>query len=303
MIRIIITAYGEPKSTEKAVKAFLDQDIKEDYEIIVCDPFEEVKNYISEKFKDNKQVKYYEDPGEGKSYALNLLINQHFNNNKEDIFIFTDGDVYVNNKSVSAILNAFKDKTIGAVTTKIVSLNPRDNMLGYWSHLLIDGANKTRKYLSNKRDFFECSGYLFAIRNGIISEFPENASEDAIIPALIWKKGYKIAFVDDAEVYVKNPANIKEWMDQKKRNIKGHESLNKIIKWEDAPKRTKSFTNEIWFGLGHALGYPRSLKEFSWTFALLYYRLKLWYNAVSDSKDYKDGWREEENLTTTKLED
>ncbi|MDP4012398.1 MAG: glycosyltransferase family 2 protein [Candidatus Nanoarchaeia archaeon] len=307
MIHIIITAYGEPKSTEKAVKAFLNQNIKQDYDIIVCDPFEEVKNFITEKFKDYPQVKYYEDPGEGKAYALNLLINQYYSDNKDDIFIFTDGDVYVNEKSVNAILKSFEDKEVGAVTTKIVSLNPRNNMLGYWSHLLIDGANKTRNYFSKRKEFFECSGYLFAIKNGILKEFPEKASEDAVIPALMWKKGYKIAYVNDAEVFVMSPSKIKEWLDQKKRNIKGHESLNKVVKWEGAPPRTKSFVNEIKFGSLHALTYPRNLKEVFWTFVLFYYRLKLWYITMYDLKfkkeDYKDGWREEENLTTTRLEE
>ena len=111
-----------------------------------------------------------------------------------------------------------------------------------------------------KQEFFECSGYLFAIRNGILREFPEKASEDAVIPALIWKKGYKIAYTDEAKVYVRSPSDLKEWMDQKKRNIKGHESLNNVIK-EGAP-RTKSFGNEIKFGFLHALTYPRSLKQF-----------------------------------------
>jgi len=37
MIHIIITSYGEVNSTEKAVRSFLNQKIKEDFKIIVSD--------------------------------------------------------------------------------------------------------------------------------------------------------------------------------------------------------------------------------------------------------------------------
>src|SRR3989338_6572335 len=96
MISIIITAYGEPKSTEKAINSFLNQKIPEKYEIIVADPFKEVKQYITKKFKDKKQVKFFHDPGKGKSYALNLL----FKIAKGSILILTDGDVFIDKNSV-----------------------------------------------------------------------------------------------------------------------------------------------------------------------------------------------------------
>ena len=94
MINIIITSYKEPKSTERAVKAFLNQKTKEKFKIIVVDPFQEVEEYIKKHIKD-KNVEFFLDPGEGKSYALNLLLEIIYSDNKEDIIIFTDGDVYV----------------------------------------------------------------------------------------------------------------------------------------------------------------------------------------------------------------
>jgi len=85
MIHIIISAYGEPLSTEKAVKCFLRQKIKDSFKIIVMDPFPEVKEYLAKKFKQVKEVEFFEDPGEGKSYALNLMLNKIYSANKEDI--------------------------------------------------------------------------------------------------------------------------------------------------------------------------------------------------------------------------
>lgn len=300
MIYIIITSYNEPKATLRAVKAFLEQDIKQEFRIIVCDPFLEVKEFLKQNLKD-KRVGFFLDPGEGKSYALNLLFEK-LKGNKENIFIFTDGDVYVSDNAVAEILKQFEDEEIGCVTGKPVSLDSRDTKFGYWSHLLFSAIHKVRKKLSEEDKFFECSGYLFAIRKGIIKEFPLDASEDSVISYLIWKKGYKIAYVPEAEVYVKNPENIEDWKAQKIRNIKGHENLSKL--YPDMP-RTKSFWNEIKHGFFYALFFPRSFKEFFWTLQLYYARLNIYLTAFKELKNketYSDGWRETEIESTKTLD-
>ncbi|PIO08204.1 hypothetical protein COU59_02195, partial [Candidatus Pacearchaeota archaeon CG10_big_fil_rev_8_21_14_0_10_34_12] len=244
MIHIIITAYGEPKSTIKAVNSFIEQKIKQKYKILVVDPFPETEKLIEKEFK-GKNVEYFLDPGEGKAYALNVVMEQIYSKDKRDIIILTDGDVYVGNKTVKSIAEAFKDNTVGAVTGKPVSINPRNNMMGYWSHLLFAGIDHVRKDLSKRKKFFECSGYLFAIRNGVLQGFPLETSEDSIIPHLFWEKGYKIKYVPEAEVYVLNPQDWKDWKLQKIRNIKAHENLNNLT---NTMERTKSFKNEIKYG-------------------------------------------------------
>ena len=72
MIYVIITSYNEPKATLRAINVFLKQRIK-NIKIIVCDPFPEVKSFIKKNLKD-KRISFFLDPGEGKSYALNLLL-------------------------------------------------------------------------------------------------------------------------------------------------------------------------------------------------------------------------------------
>lgn len=301
MIDIIITSYKEPKSTLRAVNAFLKQNIKEEFRITVVDPFPEVEKFLKKNIK-NKHFKFFLDPGEGKSYALNLLFQEYASQSSEDLFILTDGDVYVSNNSIKEIVDAFKDKEIGCITGKPVSVNSRDNKYGYWSHLLFAGIDNARKKLFNKKKFFECSGYLFAIRKNVILDFPLETSEDSIIPYLFWKKGYKIKYLKKAEVFVKNPENFKDWINQKIRNIKAHENLNKIV--PDMP-RTKSFLNEIKFGWYFLFMFPNSLKEFWWTIELYLARLYLYFRAFSELKNkkhYNDGWRETEINSTKPLD-
>ena len=301
MIHIIIASYKEPNATLRAVNSFLDQKIKEDFEIIVVDPFEEVGDFIKKKVK-NKKVKFFLDPGEGKSYALNMLFQEYGSPSENDFFILTDGDVYVSKNSVSEMLRKFKDPKVGCVTAKPVVVDSKDNKYGYWAHLFFDGIHNVRKQLSSKNKFFECSGYLFAIRKGVIIDFPLEASEDSIIPYLFWKKGYMIEYADKAEVYVKNPSNWKDWLIQKVRNVKGHENLDKIA--PDMP-RTKSFFNEIKWGTLFALSYPRNVKEFFWTIEAFFARLYLYiasFKEIRSKKSYSDGWREVETESTRTMD-
>lgn len=299
MIDIIITSYKEPNSTLRAINSFLNQDIKDNFKIIVCDPFVEVKEFLDKNISD-KRVKFFLDPGEGKSYALNILLDKLYSENKNNFIISTDGDVYTSENAVNEILAKFQDPEVGCVTGKPVSLDTRDIKYGYWSKLLYDGIDRVRKKLATEKKFLQTSGYLFAMRNGIIKEFPFEVPEDCIIPYLIWKKGYRIDYADKAEVYIKNPENWKDWQNQKMRVIKAHENIPKIA--PDMP-RTKSFWNEIKHGLFFSLKYPKNLKEFFWTTQLYFARFHAYSKAfqeIKKEKTFLDGWREEGEIESAK---
>ncbi len=303
MITIIITSFNEPKSTLRAVKSFLRQKIKEEFKIIVVDPFPEVEEFLMKEIKDER-VEFFLDPGEGKSYALNILFEEKWSDNKNDLFVLTDGDVYVSENSLEEIKKRFKDKKVGCVTGKPVSVDEANKKYGFWARVLFSGIDKVRKKLSKEKKFFECSGYLFAIRNGFLRSFPLETSEDSIIPYLFWKEGYKIEYADKAEVYVKNPSNWKDWKNQKIRNIKAHENLNKIV--PNMP-RTKSFFNEIKEGAFFAIRQANNFKEFIWILELYLVRLYIYFVAFWElsgmkNKNYRDGWRETEIKSTKPMD-
>lgn len=308
MIHIIITAYGEPNTTERAIRAFLEQNIKEDYEIIVSDPFIETKWMIEEKFPDNKSIRFFEDRGKGKSNALNILFKEIYPKSKGDILILTDGDVYVSNDSVRAILKQFERPHIGCVSGRPMSVNPRNDKYGYWSHFLVDvGAHEiSRMYRYEKGKFLETTGYLFAFRN-LIQEIPTDVAEDTIIPYYIYNLGYVIGYAEDAKVYVKWPTNFNDWMKQKKRAANGHTKLTKYVK--DFPK-VKSFSGELVSGLIYLpklFSYPRNFNEFIWTLELFPLRFYMWISLFIDlyfkKKSYSDGWREDLEVKSTRMLD
>ena len=291
MISIIITAFKEP-NIDKAIKAIVEQKIPEDYELIVAAPDEETRLLVEKFAKKYPQVKYFKDPGKGKSFALNLL----FKTVKGRIIIITDGDVYFDKDAVSEILKPFSNPAIGVAGGRVASMNSKDDIFGYWSHLLCDaGAHSIRQELYEQEKFIESSAYLLAFRNGLVKEVPVDVGEDAIISYYFWKTGYKIAYAKDAIVYVKWPTNWKDWVKQKVRAAKAHEKLT----WyePDFPK-VKTFANEALKGWYRALAYPKDAKEFAWTLALFPARALVWFNVYATQmrkKYYTDAWEKAES--------
>ncbi len=287
-VSVIITAFREPATIGRAIDAVLANKIAEEFEIIVACPDDETKDVVEFYARNYKTIKHFHDPGRGKSFALNLLLKEALG----DVLIFTDGDVVLGKNSIGTILKRFSDPRVGIVSGRPASSSPRSTMLGYWSHLLLDaGAHLSRKTSYESGKLVEASGYLMAMRYGILTEFPLNVAEDAIIPYLLQKNGYKSAYEENAPVYVKNPETFSDFVKQRVRTAKAHENLKRIA--PDFP-RVKSFWNELSKGPARALAYPKTLKELFWTLLLFPARLYIWalvfYEDRILGKHYGDGW-------------
>lgn len=260
MISIIITTFKESKTLPKAIEMILRQDIDQDYEILIIGPDKEtelIANKFSEKYS---QIKYLKDNGKGKPAALNL----GFKKAQGKIFVLTDGDVYLGEKALNSLLKPFKNKNVGAVTGRPLSLNNKKNIFGYWSHFLTQAAHEWRLKYSN----FPCSGYLYAFRN-IINKIPENVlAEDGIITNIIREKGFLIKYVPEAKVYVKFPENFKDWIKQKTRSTGGY--VQKQSRGE------RNFLQETIKGISLFFKIPKTLREYFWTILLYSARIYLW---------------------------
>jgi len=293
MISIIITSFKEPETIGKALEAALNQKTSQRYNIIVSAPDEETLNVVRKYQKKNKKIKIFKDPGKGKMHALNLL----FKRVNSDILILTDGDVWISKNSVEDIANMFSNPEIGCISGRPVPVESRKGMYGYWANFLFDAAHKIRKGSFRKREFVECSGYLFSFRKDKSVSIPLDTAEDAIIPYHFWEKGYKIGYVENAEVYVKNVNNWKDWISQKVRTSKAHETLEKYADTKTT-KRVKSFGTEI-SGTGDLFNYAKDLKEFYWSSLLALARFYMWILVLYNSRIKKfksvDNWERVES--------
>ena len=297
MISIIITSFKEPDTIKYTIESIINQQIKEDYELIITAPDDETlkvaKSYQTK--NPEKTINLYRDPGKGKSYALNLLLKKTLGR----IIIFTDGDVHISNNSINELINEFKDEKVGCVTGRPIPQEDKSTKYGYWSNLLFDAAHKQRTNLKNQNKFLECSGYLWGFRSNLITEIPLDVAEDTIVPYMFNEKGFKISYSPLSEVYVKNVDNWPDWIKQKTRTTKAHETLKSYINLETAP-RAKTFLNES-KGITNLFTYPKSPKEFYWTLQLILARLYMWlkvfYDTKLQDKQYTDAW---ERVDSTK---
>ncbi len=290
-IAVVITAYKEPNTIGKAIRSALKQTTKKPYYIVVSAPDKETLE-IAKKYS-NKNVKVIQDPGKGKSFALNFL----FEKINADIIILSDGDVHINPEAVEKILEHFEDSEVGCVTGRPVPLEGRNTKWGYWANFLFDSAHKLRKKYHEKDSFLECSGYLFAFRKNQIKQIPLDVAEDTIIPYIFWERGFKIKYSEESKVYVKNVNNYPDWINQKVRCAKAHETLPKYVNTQKT-KRVKSFSTEA-KGIIHALAYPKNTKEIFWTLELILLRLQMWVKVFKETKfqkkSYTDNWKRVES--------
>jgi cellulose synthase/poly-beta-1,6-N-acetylglucosamine synthase-like glycosyltransferase len=292
MLSIVITAYREPNTVGRAIEAFLTQPLPQDYELLVVCPDEETAAVVAKYAVRNPHLRHVRDEGRGKPAAVNLALH----NASGDVVILSDGDVYVGGEAVQALLAALDDSRVGVVSGRPVSTSPRDTMLGYWSHVLVDaGAHRQRLLRDQRGQFLECSGYLYAFRRALIRPVPEDAlAEDGLISRMVWEQGFRSAYAPRAEVYVKYPTSYQDWIRQKTRTSGGYAQS-----YARGSPGIKSFRGEAIHGAWAALRYARSPRQLWWTLLLFAARLHVWLSVWIDirlrKRPFGDVWQRVES--------
>lgn len=244
-VSIIITAFKEPQTIGKAIKSLGKVD-----QLLLVAPDRETRKAAR---NTSSKIKILKDRGKGKPAALNLA----FRKVKGDIVVLTDGDVWLEKGSVKHLIRKLNDKKVGIVSGRPVPINKKDNLFGFWAYLLTEAAHQWR----SKSDYFDCSGYLLAIRKELFVKIPlETLAEDAYLSRKVYQKGFKAAYAPKAKVYVKFPTNFSDWLKQKVRSVGG------------AGRGWRVEIGESW----RPLLLCRTPKQFFYFFLLLLARTYLW---------------------------
>ena len=280
MISLIVTAYEDPESTKESIKRLLNQEnFKEKFELIAACPDEPTKKVIMDyKKKHPSIIRYIKQDNPDKNKLMNKILKL----SKGRILIWTDGNKFIERDAIKIILKEFEDLQVGCVGGRPFPQNNRNNLFGFWAHLLTNAAHKLRETRFRKGKFVEQCANLLAMKKSLLKEIPKDVAEDAIIPYLIIQKGYKNKYQPNARVYVMYPRNFPDWVKQKVRSAKSHEAMNKYVSYKKI--KQKSLINEIFYGFLFVWSFPRSLKEFFWTFLLYPSRLYIWLKAFYEIK-------------------
>ncbi len=283
MISILVTAYKEHKTIGKAIEAILNQKINQKHEIVVVAPDKETLA-VAKKYK---QVRSIKDPGKGKPKAMNYV----FPKLKGDIVVLTDGDVFLETGAIKKLLPHFKDKKIGAVSGRPIPTNSKNELYGYWAHLLADMGAHEQRLKDDKDDRpFVMTGYLYAMRKKLFDKIPDSFfGDDPFVSYTIWSKGYKLKYEQNAVVYYKAPTNFKDWINQKRRSGGAYLTLKNYF--DDLPQ-FRSLSREVLYGWYRPLKYAKKPKEFGWSILLYPARLWLWILSFWSFKIKKIGMKE-----------
>ncbi len=279
-LSVLITAFREATTVGQAIEAFLpqlpthstnapDSQDTPDVEILIVCPDPETTAVVDDYAARHPAVRHVADAQQGKPAAINAGLKAA----QGEIVVLSDGDVLVAEDALAPLLAPFADPQVGAVSGRPVSANPRDTLLGYWSHLLVESVHEMRLARDRAGRFLFGSGYLLALRRSLLDHIPEDAlAEDAVISHHVVDLGYRIRYAPQARVLVKYPTTYRDWLRQKVRSAGGH-AQDYVRK---SPHRMRSAWLEILHGTRLALSFPRNLREFLWTLLLFPARLHLW---------------------------
>ena len=285
MISILVTAFKEQRTIGRAIEAILNQKVKNS-EILVSAPDEET--IMAAKKYSKSKVRVFKDSGEGKPNALNMLVKKA----RGDLLVLTDGDVFTDSNSINPLLRHFKDKRVGSVSSRVVSINGRKNMFGFWSEILTSVNHIQR--LRDKGNTI-CSGYLYAVRKELFPNLQKNTlAEDAVVSLNVIAKGYHSIYEPSSLVFVKYPTNLPDWISQKKRTagrvfqISNKSNKNKLRRLKD----------EVSAGI-FSLREVESIHEFIWLILLFIMRSYIWARILLDfrlwNRSYRKVWERVES--------
>lgn len=226
MITIGIPTYNEEKVIEATINSVLVQ-ISSDDEIIVVasgctDNTVPLVQAIAETDKRVRLIT--EDERKGKASALNLIIQ----NARADVIVQTDGDVVLDQNAVGQLVKHFEDPEIGGVSGKPVPIIPEDNLFYDWTVMSYRKIGEVREVATKQGEFWHLSGYLLAFRKKALPSVPfAKGAVDAWMGRVIQQNGYKMVYEPEAEVLVKAPLTIKDFVAQKARVRAGYYLLPK----------------------------------------------------------------------------
>ncbi len=273
MISIVITSFKEPKTIGKAINSFLNQKPK-NFEIIVSAPDKETLNQ-AKKYK----IKTIKDSGKGKPSALNNTIPK----TKGEIIILSDGDVFTSENSIKELTKHFKNKKIGAVSAKVIPTNSKNSLFGFWAYILSQGFHSLRLNQSKNNKNIICSGYCYAIKKELFQKIPEEIlADDAFISLKIISQGFKTIYEPNAEVYVKYPTNLPDWIRQKKRTASRLYQLNQYFKIS----KLNSFKEEFYAALKSTYEL-KSFRHLFYFILLIVLKIYIWLRVFLDIRLWK----------------
>jgi cellulose synthase/poly-beta-1,6-N-acetylglucosamine synthase-like glycosyltransferase len=226
LLTIGIAAHNERENIGKLLENLLEhQDLPEKSQILVVTGGsidgtpEIVKSYAR---RDSRIQLVDHSQREGKSSAINSILSKA----RGRILFFVPADVQPVPRTIRRMLQRFRGD-VGIVAGRPIPVNVQRGLMTSIVRLIWSLHQRTLHVLNDTGMLNHASGEMFAIRTGIIDKIPSVVNDDAYIAMTTKRKGYSIKYDPKAEVMIKGPETLKDYIIQRRRVVYGHYELKK----------------------------------------------------------------------------
>jgi cellulose synthase/poly-beta-1,6-N-acetylglucosamine synthase-like glycosyltransferase len=273
-----IAAFEEEQILARALDRLISLRYPDEFEIVVVAGGRDATIRLAESYAQSCRAVHViaEDKRRGKPWALNRILSTA----RGEIIVLTDADVVIAEDAVAKLVAPFQDRRIGATCGRIVPLNNRAGLYDFWAHFLCEAAHDLRMYARGRRRLFHLTGYIYAVRRGIVERIPENSlAEDAMVGLIVQRRGCEIEYVSEATAFVMFPENLRDLLRQKARTRAGLIQLPLNLS-----QLRELMADELYFGLLKGLRFCRSLRELLYFLALSAFWRFVWVQGFWELK-------------------
>ena len=206
-VSVIVPAYNEAKVIAKTIASLLEQDYQGDLEVIVVDDGspDGTGDCARQAFGDHAKVRIFRKSNGGKASALNFGIERATGS----VVIGLDADTVFLPDTVTKLIAPLADPQVGAVSGN-AKVGNRTNLVTRWQALeYVTSQNLDRRAFSLLDCITVVPGAVGAWRTDVIRAVggftDDTLAEDQDLTLAIRRRGYSIAFADNAIAFTEAP--------------------------------------------------------------------------------------------------
>lgn len=210
LVTVIIPAYNEERVIEGSIRRILASDYPE-IEVIVADDGsrDRTSAIVAAAFAADPRVRLLTLANGGKASALNRALTHA----SGSVIVALDADTQFEPETVSRLVRWFADERIGAVAGN-AKVGNRVNLVTRWQAVeYVTAQNLERRALTRFDAIMVVPGAVGAWRREALDDvggYPEDTlAEDQDLTIAIQRKGWKIAYDEDAVAWTEAPETLR----------------------------------------------------------------------------------------------
>lgn len=275
-----IMAYNEEANIERTIRAALEQQgpsMRVDEVIVVASGCTDrtVPIVADIAMREERVHLCVQEQREGKASAINLFLRQA----SSAVVILIGADIIPEAGAFEKLCAPFTDPRIGMVGGRPVPVNDPSTFMGHTVQLLWRLHDRVARVTPKL-------GEVIAFRN-VISGIQTNSAVDEIsIQALISQLGYELIYEPDSVVYNKGPANLKDYLKQRRRIYAGHLKVLAQQHYEASTMKVSPIARQLFADREFTMSSPR---QTLWTLGAVI------LEAYARLLGYYDFWRKRDH--------